>query len=144
GCSLTAARCYEVLMLTTYRSIVLRYCFAVFVLGFTGHAMAAELTSLALERISKVFPQHDAITEPAGDPPVRRITVNEDLLGYAFETNDVVDIPAYSGKPVNVQVVLDVEGIIQDAYVLEHHEPILLVGIPEQKLHDFAARFTGL
>ena len=28
--------------------------------------------------------------------------------------------------------------------VLEHHEPILLVGIPEQSLFDFADKFTGL
>ncbi len=28
--------------------------------------------------------------------------------------------------------------------VLEHHEPILLVGIPEQELFDFAAAYEGL
>src|SRR5690606_27954961 len=28
--------------------------------------------------------------------------------------------------------------------VLEHHEPILLIGIPEQKLHDFTAKYVGI
>src|SRR5690606_26369011 len=36
------------------------------------------------------------------------------------------------------------EGNILDAYVLYHDEPILLIGIPEQKLHDFAAKYHGI
>src|SRR5690606_36071336 len=43
-----------------------------------------------------------------------------------------------------MQVLLDNEGVIVDAYVLEHHEPILLIGIPEQKLHDFNAKYAGI
>ncbi|MBE1183411.1 hypothetical protein IH741_27340, partial [Escherichia coli] len=58
-------------------------------------------------------------------------------LGYAFQTLSVTDIPAYSGKPINLQVILDPQAVIRDAYVLEHHEPILLIGIPEEKLHAF-------
>ncbi|OHC28528.1 MAG: ferredoxin, partial [Pseudomonadales bacterium RIFCSPLOWO2_02_FULL_63_210] len=34
--------------------------------------------------------------------------------------------------------------VIQDAYVLEHHEPILLIGIPEAKLHAFNAKYQGI
>lgn len=43
-----------------------------------------------------------------------------------------------------MQVLLDPQGVIRDAYVLEHHEPILLIGIPEQKLHDFNAKYQGI
>src|SRR5699024_11586897 len=49
---------------------------------------------------------------------------SDELLGYAYQTIDVVDIPAYSGKPINLQVVLDPQGVIKDAYVLNHEEPI--------------------
>jgi len=66
------------------------------------------------------------------------------VLGYVFQSQDVVDIPAYSGKPINMQVILDTHGVIQDAYVLEHHEPILLIGIPVEKLHAFDAKFKGV
>ena len=66
------------------------------------------------------------------------------MVGYVFQSLDVVDIPAYSGKPINTQVILDTAGVIQDAYVLEHHEPILLIGIPEEKLHGFSARYKGI
>lgn len=67
----------------------------------------------------------------------------EEISGYVFETDSQVSIPAYSGKPVNLAVAIDIQGKFQYAWVLEHHEPILLVGIPEQKLNDFAMQYVG-
>ncbi|WP_444995147.1 transcriptional regulator NosR [Aliikangiella sp. IMCC44359] len=64
-------------------------------------------------------------------------------IGYVFETSSQVNIPAYSGKPVNLVVAIDTQGEFKYAWVLEHHEPILLVGIPEQKLNDFAMQYKG-
>ncbi|EIK53501.1 regulatory protein NosR [Stutzerimonas stutzeri TS44] len=66
------------------------------------------------------------------------------VYGYAYQSINVTQIPAYSGKPINMQVLLDPQGVIVDAYVLEHHEPILLIGIPEQKLHDFDLKYAGI
>lgn len=66
------------------------------------------------------------------------------LVGYGFETNDQVKIPAYSGKPINILVALDLQGTIRTAWVLSHHEPILLVGIPEEKLWNFARQYEGM
>src|SRR3546814_12359045 len=43
-----------------------------------------------------------------------------------------------------MQVLLDPQGVIVDAYVLEHHEPILLIGIPEEELHAFNAKYQGI
>jgi len=68
----------------------------------------------------------------------------EEVLGYAFETNDLAKIPAYSGEPVNMLVAIDTEGVYLGAKVLEHHEPIILAGIPESKLHAFADQYDGL
>ncbi|MCK9535366.1 MAG: NosR/NirI family protein [Pseudomonas sp.] len=107
-------------------------------------AQAANLTALEKGRIALTFPQSGTITEPEGEFQIRQILSGDELLGYAYQTINVVDIPAYSGKPINLQVLLDPQGVIQDAYVLEHHEPILLIGIPEQKLHDFAAKYAGI
>ncbi|AUM12451.1 transcriptional regulator NosR [Ketobacter alkanivorans] len=69
---------------------------------------------------------------------------NGDVVGYGFETNDQVKIPAYSGKPINILMALDLAGTIKTAWVLSHHEPILLVGIPEQKLWNFARQYEGM
>ncbi|MBD9590616.1 regulatory protein NosR [Pseudomonas sp. PDM03] len=96
------------------------------------------------QRIEKVFPQTDSVSAAEGPFKVRTISATGKVIGYVFQSLDVVDIPAYSGKPINTQVILDTAGVIQDAYVLEHHEPILLIGIPEEKLHGFSARYTGI
>jgi len=69
---------------------------------------------------------------------------DEEILGYAFETNDLAKIPAYSGEPVNMLVAIDPEGTYLAAKVLEHHEPIILAGIPESKLHAFTDQYSGL
>ena len=119
---------------------------AFFVIFFyaLGSVQAASLTELEKGRIALAFPQAGTITEPEGEFQIRQILSGDELLGYAYQTIDVVDIPAYSGKPINLQVVLDPQGVIKDAYVLKHEEPILLIGIPEQKLHDFAAEYEGI
>lgn len=107
-------------------------------------AFAATPTLLE-QRIEQFFPEATVISEPEGEYRVRTLSnAVGTLYGYAFESIDVFSIPAYSGKPVNMGILLDTEGVIVDAYVLEHHEPILLIGIPEQRLHDFNARYAGI
>ncbi len=106
-------------------------------------ALQAKEYSLEQQRIDQFFPGAE-VSAPAGDYQVRTLSKNDDVLGYAFQTINVVDIPAYSGKPINLQVLLDPKGVIVDAYVLEHHEPILLVGIPVEQLHAFTAKYQGI
>ena len=105
---------------------------------------AKEYGDIEQHRIEKTFPQTDSVSAPEGRFKVRTLSAAGKVLGYVFQSLDVVDIPAYSGKPINTQVILDTAGAIQDAYVLEHHEPILLIGIPEAKLHGFSARYKGI
>lgn len=105
----------------------------------------AATPALLEQRIEQFFPEATVISEPEGEYRVRTLSDAEGTVyGYAFESIDVFNIPAYSGKPVNMGILLDTEGVIVDAYVLEHHEPILLIGIPEQRLHDFNARYAGI
>ncbi|WP_458372458.1 transcriptional regulator NosR [Pseudomonas mandelii] len=105
---------------------------------------AKQYGDIEQQRIEKTFPQTDSVSAPEGRFKVRTLSAAGKVLGYVFQSLDVVDIPAYSGKPINTQVILDTAGEIQDAYVLEHHEPILLIGIPEAKLHGFSARYKGI
>ncbi|QKJ38512.1 regulatory protein NosR [Pseudomonas sp. MPDS] len=99
---------------------------------------------LEQQRVETIFPGSDGLSEPDGEFKVRTIRTGKDVLGYVFQSQNVVDIPAYSGKPINMQVILDTHGVIQDAYVLEHHEPILLIGIPVEKLHALDAKYKGV
>ncbi|MGN5518210.1 4Fe-4S binding protein [Halopseudomonas sp. Lyrl_26] len=114
-------------------------------LSFFLTATASAEQALIEERISQFFPQVTAISEPEGEYGIRTLADSVGTVyGYAFESINVLNIPAYSGKPINMLILLDTEGVIQDAYVLEHHEPILLIGIPEQRLHDFNALYHGI
>ncbi|BBH33673.1 NosR/NirI family protein [Pseudomonas sp. St290] len=116
----------------------------VLLLLFMGLAQAKDYGDTPQQRIHHVLNQTDSISGPEGRFKVRTLSAAGKVLGYVFQSLDVVDIPAYSGKPINVQVILDPAGVILDAYVLEHHEPILLIGIAEEKLHAFSARYSGI
>jgi NosR/NirI family nitrous oxide reductase transcriptional regulator len=65
------------------------------------------------------------------------------LVGYAFLSTDIVDMPGYSGKPIVTLIGMDTHGVITGSKVLRHSEPILLLGIPESKLTAFTAQYTG-
>lgn len=65
------------------------------------------------------------------------------LVGYVFLSTDIVDIPAYSGKPVVTLIGMDTKGIITGVRILKHSEPILLVGIPESELTKFIKQYLG-
>jgi NosR/NirI family nitrous oxide reductase transcriptional regulator len=105
----------------------------------------------ALPEIQQAFPNASKISDKQGEFLVRTIygaAFNNgsasEIIAYAFETNDIARVPAYSGEPVNTLVIINPAGVITHSIVLEHHEPILLVGIPAQKLFDFANEYVGL
>ncbi|MFC6672555.1 transcriptional regulator NosR [Marinobacterium aestuariivivens] len=120
----------------------------IIVISPSAFAVQGGLLQSPQELIRQVYPDADSIGDKEavdGDGPlVRTIRQQDRILGYAFETADVVAIPAYSGKPINLLATIDPEGRFRSVHVLEHHEPILLVGIPEQKLFDFADQYKGL
>lgn len=79
-----------------------------------------------------------------GQPFVEGRNAAHQLIGWVVMSTDVVRIDAYSGKPLVTLVGLSKTGVITGAHVIHHSEPILLVGIPVSKLHEFTARYTGL
>lgn len=118
--------------------------FGFLLLCWAALIQAAPPGALEQERIAAVLPGVTSISEQEGEFGVRTLKQGDEIVGYAFETINIAPIPAYSGKPMNMQVILGPEGNILDNYVLYHDEPILLIGIPEQKLHDFAGKYQGI
>lgn len=94
--------------------------------------------AIELEQITLGFPDATRLSEVEGEHPARAVHAGDTLLGYVFETDDIAPIPAYSGKPINMLVGIDLEGRLTQATILGHEEPIMLVGIPEQRLIDYA------
>lgn len=90
------------------------------------------------------FPEADRFGALEGKPPAAAVYRGEELLGYVFLTNDVLRIPAYSGKPINTLVGFDVTGRIRGLAIVHHEEPILAVGISEERLAQFTAQYRGL
>ncbi|MEH6627286.1 MAG: 4Fe-4S binding protein [Motiliproteus sp.] len=128
----------------------LKYCLCVITLLLTTNSWAVVNVSeakAALPIIQATFKGADisakqAVTEDGAE--IWTISKNAEIIGYAFETQDVVDIPAYSGAPVNILVMMTPSGEFIHSAVLEHHEPILLVGIPEHKLFDFVDQYDHM
>lgn len=107
---------------------------------FTTGAMAVPAER---DLVKQFFPDSDGFGEFKGKPPVAEVFKGKDVIGYVFHSKAIAPIPAYSGKPMDMLVGLDKQGEITGVRVLEHHEPILLVGIPESRLDSFADQYAG-
>ena len=86
-----------------------------------------------------VFPGADRFGPPEGTPPAIAAYRGGAVAGYVFETTDI----GYSGKPIRILAGIDRDGTLTGAKVIEHHEPILLVGISPDKLFEFVGRHAG-
>ncbi|MBU6296642.1 MAG: NosR/NirI family protein [Alphaproteobacteria bacterium] len=93
--------------------------------------------------VHQFFPKATSFGPITGNPPAANVYAGNKVIGYVFESRMVAPVPAYSGEPVNILIAIDGSGQIIGTKVLEQHEPILLVGIPVQKLYDFVARYIG-
>lgn len=131
---LAGARPYAVMTARLFQALVL--------LLFAATAWAADIRSLHNE-ITSFFPQADRIGELSGSPPAAPVYKGEELLGYALLSSDIVRIPAYSGKPINTLIAVDLRGVIAGVRIIAHEEPILLAGVSEQQLHAFTAQYRS-
>lgn len=108
-----------------------------------GVGARAEDVATLHPQVRSFFPEADRFGPFEGTPPAARVFRGQELLGYAFLTNDVVRIPAYSGKPINTLVAFDVGGHITGLAIVHHEEPILAVGITEERLKAFTDQYRG-
>ena len=65
-------------------------------------------------------------------------------VGFVFLTDDVVDIPGYSGETMNTLVGIDAAGVITGVKIVRHAEPIVLIGLPEDTIPRFTSQYVGL
>ncbi len=78
-----------------------------------------------------------------GDKPVLEASRDGGAVGYLFMTHQLDNMVAYSGKPLEILVAMKADGVIERVDLIDHHEPILLIGIPEQVLHDYIDQYEG-
>ena len=94
--------------------------------------------------VGDIYPGADKIGSPKGNPPIAAVYKNKQQLGFVFLTSDFVNTTGYSGKPIHQLVAIDMQGVIQKVLLVEHHEPIVLVGIPESRIKAVLKDYQGL
>ena len=94
--------------------------------------------------VKAFFPLSDHLGEFSGNPPAAPVYQEHTLLGYVFLTDQILPIPAYSGKPITTLVGLDLRGRISGVRILRHQEPILAVGVHPERLQRFIDQYVGI
>lgn len=92
----------------------------------------------------ELFPGADRIGTPEGEPLAAAVYNGSEQIGLLFLNSAVVNAMGYSGKPIHVLVGLDNQAVIQAVRMVKHHEPIVLVGIPESKINALIDGYVGL
>ncbi len=96
------------------------------------------------ERFAEVFPGAENFGPVEGTPPAAAVYRAGRPAGYVFAAGDVVASVGYSGKPFDVFAGIDLDGRITGAEILEHREPILVIGVSDADLAAFVGQYRGL
>lgn len=63
--------------------------------------------------------------------------------GYVFETAPIAPLPGFSGAPINMVVLIDLEGTFIEVNLVEHNEPIFVSGLGQAPFHGFMEQYGG-
>ncbi|WP_149587642.1 4Fe-4S binding protein [Tabrizicola flagellatus] len=63
--------------------------------------------------------------------------------GYVFETGPLAPLPGFSGGPINMLVMIDLQGTFIDVRLLDHNEPIFVSGLGEAPFLKFLEQYRG-
>ncbi|TWA70267.1 NosR/NirI family nitrous oxide reductase transcriptional regulator [Azospirillum brasilense] len=85
----------------------------------------------------------DRFGAPLTNAPLVPLYKGDALVGHAFLTSDFVNTTGYSGRPIHVMVGLAPDGTVTGAKLVDHHEPIVLIGIPPAKVNAFIDGYVG-
>ncbi len=89
------------------------------------------------------FAGADRFGPPQGDPPIVPAYRGDQLQGFVYLNSDLANAVGYSGKPIHILVGIDPKGVITGVKLVDHKEPIVLVGIPERRILDAVNKLIG-
>ncbi|MEH7827993.1 4Fe-4S binding protein [Gemmobacter denitrificans] len=108
----------------------------------TAPAGAAPLTQ---DEIAPMIVPPYALGQPVNDQGVWQLLNSGGAeAGYVFETEPLAPLPGFSGAPINMLVMLDLEGRFIDVRLMSHNEPIFVSGLGEAPFHKFMEQYQGL
>lgn len=93
--------------------------------------------------LSQFFASATHMQQRHSDARVMDVFNGTEHLGLLYLTSDYVNTRGYSSKPIDIIVGLDSAGTIVAATLVEHHEPIVLIGVPEKAVNAFIHGYIG-
>lgn len=123
------------------------------VLGALGVLLALACTAARAGTLTKadvesLFPPPLLVGEKLAHLPVWPVFVRGErgpvLQNHVFETVDLEPVAGYGGKPLNLLVVMDRDGVFVQTRLLAHTEPIFRSPAGDALLGAFAAQYQGV
>ena len=102
--------------------------------SFQASAAGRLVEFLQKAQPAEMFEGADRFGELQGDPPIAPVYSGDELAGYVYLNSDFTSAVGYSGKPIHILVGIDPKGIVRGFKIVDHKEPIVLIGIPEEKV----------
>ncbi|WP_240547042.1 NosR/NirI family protein [Mesorhizobium tianshanense] len=123
----------------TDRSVIAFIAIALAVIVLLSCPIPASAAGRLAELLQKAQPSElvqgaDRFGQPQGDPPITPVYRGDELAGYVYLNTDFTSSVGYSGKPIHILVGIDPTGIIRGFKLVGHSEPIVLIGIPEERV----------
>ena len=106
-------------------------------------AQSSESEFNLIPHIQKLFPKATRIDNKLPDLPVHPVYQLDQILGYAWLSTEINDIPGFSGSPIHLLIGLNAEGKFQKVIVLDHNEPVFLHGLGNEALDKFLTQYSG-
>ncbi|WP_370540449.1 4Fe-4S binding protein [Azospirillum sp. INR13] len=101
------------------------------------------LPYLAKLQPADLVPGADRFGAPAANAPTIPVYKGDVVVGHAYLTSDFVNTTGYSGRPIDVVVGMTPDGTVTGARLMDHHEPIVLIGIPPARINGFIDGYVG-
>ena len=90
------------------------------------------------------FPGADRFGTLQGDPPIVPVYRGDQLQGFVYLNSQFANATGYSGKPIQLLIGIDTKGVLTGLKLVEHKEPIVLVGIPEKRIIEAVNKLIGI
>lgn len=93
--------------------------------------------------IAQLFPSATRVGPVDKDIAVIPVYQLNELLGYAFKSDDFSHFIGFSGQTINLLIGIDTQGVFTGLKILSHHEPIFLHGLGEQPMFRYIQQYLG-
>lgn len=110
----------------------------------TGEIIADGVPKIIVDAIAELSEEATYVGAKQENPPLWPLFRKNELIGWAFDSIDLINIPGFAGSPIDVLVVIDTEGTYVGVKVLKHAEPVLGYGVDPRRLKAYTEQYNGL